>query len=84
MKQRESVSVRLDGKPFRPPWVKPGETWAPLVDTWKEPEWWKERMREHPLHKYATRIELEYFARTGKIMRASTLAKRLAASRQGG
>jgi hypothetical protein len=75
---RENISVRLDGRPFRPPWAKRGETWvAPEVTKWKEPAWWKERMYGHPLYKYATRIELDYFVRTGRVMRSATLAKHL-------
>jgi hypothetical protein len=77
MKRGDNISVRLGG-PFRPPWAKRGEPWVPHeVPAWKEPPWWKERMYEHPLYKYVTRIELDYFARTGRVMRASTLAKRL-------
>jgi hypothetical protein len=35
-------------------------------------------MFDHPYYEIAHRIELEHFARTGKIMRPATLARRLA------
>jgi hypothetical protein len=76
---RETISVRLKGGPFRPPWAKHGEPDEPTPEPeWVKPEWWKPRMADHPYAKWAHRIELESFARTGKIMRASTLARHLA------
>jgi hypothetical protein len=60
-------SFHSDGR-WRLPWPKP-----PPAAEWCPPAWFTERMYDHPFYKFASREELEYYAKHGRMKRRFSL-----------